>query len=124
MSKLFLEKLVQIIGGQVALANRLSIDGRQIKQAHVWGWLNKTADGIPSAHVIGACSATDWQVTPHQLRPDIYPHPHDGLPDHLRGCVGKSLKTEFYNSQLNISGSTVLPAHGPECGANQASLST
>ncbi|MBL2607392.1 Cro/Cl family transcriptional regulator, partial [Klebsiella pneumoniae] len=22
----------------------------------------------------------DWQVTPHELRPDLYPNPTDGLP--------------------------------------------
>jgi DNA-binding transcriptional regulator YdaS (Cro superfamily) len=38
----------------------------------------------PSEKVIGVSEATNWQVTPHDLRPDLYPHPHDGLPEHLR----------------------------------------
>jgi hypothetical protein len=25
-----------------------------------------------------------WAVTPHQLRPDLYPDPTDGLPRHLK----------------------------------------
>ena len=27
-----------------------------------------------------AAAATDWEVTPHDWRPDLYPHPEDGLP--------------------------------------------
>ncbi|MCV5295753.1 hypothetical protein OFC42_28600, partial [Escherichia coli] len=23
----------------------------------------------------------NWSVTPHELRPDIYPNPNDGLPE-------------------------------------------
>lgn len=32
----------------------------------------------PRALQIGA--ATGWSVTPHELRPDIYPNPTDGVP--------------------------------------------
>lgn len=84
MSKIFLQKIVKLLDGQVALANVLATELKPIKQAHVWRWLNTTIDGIPGEHVIDACSAVDWQVTPHQLRPDLYPHPNDGLPEHLR----------------------------------------
>jgi DNA-binding transcriptional regulator YdaS (Cro superfamily) len=38
----------------------------------------------PAEKVIGVSEATNWQVTPHELRPDLYPHPHDGLPENLR----------------------------------------
>jgi hypothetical protein len=30
--------------------------------------------------VLNAAAATDWQVTPHDWRPDLYPHPDDGMP--------------------------------------------
>jgi DNA-binding transcriptional regulator YdaS (Cro superfamily) len=40
--------------------------------------------GISAERVIAISMATNWQVTPHELRPDIYPHPQDGLPDHMR----------------------------------------
>ncbi|MBL1626970.1 Cro/Cl family transcriptional regulator, partial [Klebsiella pneumoniae] len=30
--------------------------------------------------VLNACRVLDWQVTPHELRPDLYPNPTDGLP--------------------------------------------
>lgn len=38
----------------------------------------------PSEKVIAVSQATEWKVTPHELRPDLYPHPHDGMPEHLR----------------------------------------
>ena len=87
MSKLFLEKIVDLVDGQVALAEVLATEEEPIKQAHVWRWLNTTAEGIPAKHVIRACRAVNWQVTPHQLRPDVYPHPDDGLPAHLRSAA-------------------------------------
>jgi DNA-binding transcriptional regulator YdaS (Cro superfamily) len=36
--------------------------------------------GIPNDQVVFFCRAVDWKVTPHELRPDIYPNPTDGLP--------------------------------------------
>lgn len=39
----------------------------------------------PADHVIKIAGATGFEITPHQLRPDLYPHRDDGLPDELRG---------------------------------------
>lgn len=36
--------------------------------------------GIPAERVLDICRLTEWRITPHQLRPDIYPNPDDGLP--------------------------------------------
>ncbi|MDQ5385540.1 YdaS family helix-turn-helix protein [Klebsiella quasipneumoniae subsp. similipneumoniae] len=38
-------------------------------------------DQVPSERVLQLCELGEWIVTPHQLRPDIYPNPNDGLPD-------------------------------------------
>lgn len=35
---------------------------------------------VPPERVIEVCAATSWEVTPHEVRPDIYPNPWDGLP--------------------------------------------
>ncbi len=35
-------------------------------------------NGVPSSRVIQIYKATG--VTPHELRPDLYPNPTDGLP--------------------------------------------
>lgn len=40
--------------------------------------------GVPSERVLALCRATNFDVTPHELRPDLYPHPDDGLPDERR----------------------------------------
>lgn len=84
MSKIYLEKIVDLAGGQAALAKELETPEKPIKQGHVWNWLNVTIDGIPAEHVIKACEIVGFKVTPHQVRPDLYPHPHDGLPETMR----------------------------------------
>lgn len=37
-------------------------------------------DGVPAERVIPICEATRWKVTPHVLRPDLYPNASDALP--------------------------------------------
>lgn len=37
-------------------------------------------DPVPAERVIPVARATDWRVTPHQLRPDLYPNETDALP--------------------------------------------
>ena len=78
--KPYLHEVIRIAGGQSALARAC---GGKIKQAHVWNWLNRPQP-IPAESVLQICAAVDWQVTPHQLRPEIYPHPDDGLPTERR----------------------------------------
>lgn len=39
---------------------------------------------VPAERVLDVAKLTEWECKPHELRPDIYPHPHDGLPEHLR----------------------------------------
>lgn len=82
-----LDRLIDLANGQRALADKISdhmqLDKR-LKQGHVWAWLNTCKSGIPAEYVIAGCQVVEYQVTPHELRPDVYPHPHDGLPQHLR----------------------------------------
>lgn len=35
---------------------------------------------VPHDHVLPLCQMSDWRLTPHKLRPDIYPNPLDALP--------------------------------------------
>lgn len=37
-------------------------------------------DKVPAERVIRVSEAMSWRVTPHQLRPDLYPNPTDGIP--------------------------------------------
>ncbi len=57
---------------------------RGVSHQAVNKWLK---NGVPADHVIPICKMEDWLITPHELRPDIYPHPDDGLPDERRGLV-------------------------------------
>lgn len=69
--------------GQVALACaiRRVKPGSNVQQGHVWKWLNALkGETPPPDYVIAISMATDWRVTPHDLRADIYPHPQDGMP--------------------------------------------
>lgn len=72
-----LENAVKHAGSQQALANLVGGGQTRISE-----W--KRAGRVRAEAVIAVCRAVDWTVTPHQLRPDIYPNPHDGLPADLR----------------------------------------
>lgn len=41
----------------------------------------------PGERVITLSRGIDWKITPHRLRPDLYPHPDDGLPLERRGAM-------------------------------------
>ena len=49
-----------------------------VTQSAVAQWLQ----GVPikAERVLEAAAATEWLVTPHDWRPDLYPHPDDGMP--------------------------------------------
>jgi DNA-binding transcriptional regulator YdaS (Cro superfamily) len=59
-------RAVSIVGGQSALARLV---GRT--QANVSQWVIKGR--VPAEMVLAIEQATKYQVTRHQLRPDIYP---------------------------------------------------
>jgi hypothetical protein len=37
-------------------------------------------DMLKAEYVIPVCESLEWKVSPHVLRPDIYPNAADGLP--------------------------------------------
>lgn len=83
MSKESLQKAVDFAGGQVHLARgiREHLHDSKIGQVHVWGWLNNVKMEVPPAETVIPIAATcHWKITPHDLRPDLYPNPDDALP--------------------------------------------
>ena len=60
-----------------ALARELNIS---VQAIYKW-------DCVPAERAIDVSRVLDWRVTPHQIRPDIYPHPDVGLPEELRRCT-------------------------------------
>jgi DNA-binding transcriptional regulator YdaS (Cro superfamily) len=66
------QKKIISCGSQSELARRL---GKNSQTVSVW-----FRTQVASTEVLNACRVLDWQVTPHELRPDLYPNPTDGLP--------------------------------------------
>ena len=90
-----MEKAVEMAGGQAALARgiRARLPETKIGQVHVWGWLNTVKIEVPPAEVVLAIAEhLDYRLTPHELRPDLYPHPCDALPDALRHPCAHSVR--------------------------------
>lgn len=56
-----------------------------VNQQAIHGW--RKAGRVPPDRVIGVSRAVDFKVTPHELRPDLYPHPEDGLPASMRAAL-------------------------------------
>jgi DNA-binding transcriptional regulator YdaS (Cro superfamily) len=65
--KTFIEKAVDVCGGQTALAK---IIGKS--QNHVWNWVHRDSK-VPAESCIPIEKATDGAVHRSDLRPDIYP---------------------------------------------------
>jgi DNA-binding transcriptional regulator YdaS (Cro superfamily) len=76
-----LTKAIELVGLR-QLASHLNISYQAVQK------FEKTE--VSAERVLGIAQATNYQVTPHQLRPDIYPHPLDGLPEDLRLTAARS----------------------------------
>ncbi|MBT9334845.1 helix-turn-helix domain-containing protein [Klebsiella sp. O852] len=68
-----LTKAIKSAGTATRLANMLGI-----KPMSVSRWKNRYQGVVPADRVLPIFTATG--VTPHELRPDLYPNPTDGLP--------------------------------------------
>ncbi|WP_218073141.1 transcriptional regulator [Escherichia coli] len=58
-----------------------------LPQQVVSRWAN--GHQVPASRVLQLCEIMAWEVTPHELRPDIYPNSTDGLP-----CGNKCMSNE------------------------------
>lgn len=58
---------------QAALGRRVGVTQSAVAQ-----WV--AGGRIEAERVLAVAGATGWRVTPHDLRPDLYPHPDDGMP--------------------------------------------
>ncbi|EIW3897901.1 TPA: helix-turn-helix domain-containing protein [Klebsiella pneumoniae] len=68
-----LEKAIKKVGTASNLATLLGI-----KPMSVSRWKNRYKGVVPHDRVLPIFNITG--VTPHELRPDLYPNPTDGLP--------------------------------------------
>lgn len=68
-----LKKAILLAGSQTALAQLINK-----RQSNIATWLNRDKK-VPAEAVIPIAAALNFEVTPHALRPDLYPHPDDGM---------------------------------------------
>lgn len=50
-----------------------------------WAVAKWAVEGLPDNRVLWLAEQTAWRYTPHDLAPELYPHPDDGLPERFRG---------------------------------------
>lgn len=76
MGKNALLRAIDAVGSTKLFADRLGISQQSIGK-----WKNKRRGVIPQGRVFEVFAVSG--ITPHELRPDLYPNPTDGIPpDH------------------------------------------
>lgn len=73
MTRNALQRAIDTVGSARLFAAKLNITEQSVGK-----WKNKYKGVVPSARVLEVAAISG--VTPHELRPDIYPNPTDGLP--------------------------------------------
>ncbi|KAA5923442.1 helix-turn-helix domain-containing protein [Pantoea sp. Bo_2] len=73
MNESIRQKITLVIS-QRGIAKALGITPQAVNQ-----WFIKST--IPPRFVLPLCELVDWMVTPHEVRPDLYPSAKDGLHD-------------------------------------------
>jgi DNA-binding transcriptional regulator YdaS (Cro superfamily) len=67
-----LQKKLLAVCSQSEIGRRLNRRAQTVN-----GWFKHK---VPGELVLKVSKALEWKVTPHELRPDLYPNPTDGLP--------------------------------------------
>lgn len=81
-----LQKIIDLFdGNKSAVAKKLAEDtgNEKLCAVHINNWMTRD-NKVPDLMAIPLARISGWQVTPHELRLDLYPHPEDGLPEELR----------------------------------------
>lgn len=68
-----LDNAIAVAGSANKLAISLGVSGMAVCR-----WKKKGNGTVPASRVLQIFGATG--ITPHELRPDLYPNPGDGLP--------------------------------------------
>lgn len=73
MSKKIIIEAARLVGGVVAMSLALGKSRAAVSQ-----W-----DQVPDSEVLNVSRITGHKITPHELRPDLYPNPADALPANI-----------------------------------------
>lgn len=65
------QRAADLVGGQSELARRLSTSENTLTPQAVGDWCR--AGRVPPERVLDVVAATNFRVSAHQLRPDLYP---------------------------------------------------
>ncbi|HCZ8689728.1 TPA: helix-turn-helix domain-containing protein, partial [Proteus mirabilis] len=68
----YTEKAIRTIGVPSAVSRMFGFNSPQ----SVFNWIKNNK--VPAERVIQLCELGGWVVSPHQLRPDLYPNKTDG----------------------------------------------
>lgn len=60
---------------QAELGRRIGLPQQVISR-----WVNGKQQ-VPAERIIPLCRLLDWEITPHELRPDLHPTPISGIPE-------------------------------------------
>ena len=77
------EQAVMSVGSLTVVAREFKFKSVQ----SVANWIINNQ--VPAERVIHLCALGKWSVTPHQLRPDIYPNPTDGMTEISRSAAAR-----------------------------------
>lgn len=73
-----IRRAIELCGGPTRLCRSLNVH-----KTAVYGWIPEP----PAERVLAICELTGWAVTPHDLRPDLYPNMLDALPADVQHMV-------------------------------------
>jgi hypothetical protein len=82
-----LQRAIMLAGGAAQVAQLRGLSSG-------WAVRKWTKDGLPLEHVLWLAELTGWRITPHQLAPQAYPHPEDGLPALFRKAASRAAASE------------------------------
>ena len=66
-----MKEAISLVGGVKKLARGLGVSHQAVRKFE--------SSRVPAERVIDVAILTGWRVTPHQIRPDLYPLPSDAL---------------------------------------------
>ncbi|MEQ5149149.1 transcriptional regulator [Providencia rettgeri] len=72
------EKAIRAVGAPSVVSRMFGFGSPQ----SVFNWIKKNK--VPAERVIQLCRLANWEVSPHELRPDLYPNKSDGLPNDIK----------------------------------------
>lgn len=78
------ERACRVIGSYAAVGQLFT---PKVSPQAVSKWAD---EGVPPGRVLTFAAAADYVATPHELRPDLYPYPDDGLPIERRRYEGRA----------------------------------